>query len=226
MWTSCNTCEKPVFVGRKKRHASLTKKTMGRYCSTMCSDKAKISRPTSHVMLCCQNCGRRFPRDAKEHRRSLKKKRDTFCSIQCAAFKINSLPPNPKGLVHLKGRKLNSVFSPFRYYTKLINNRVRHGDRYSNVTIEDLQSVWAKSGGKCALTGIDIELPTLSTGFARTQISFRCASLDRKDSFKEYSLDNIQFVSRMANYAKNSYSEDDFKASIKACVEAYGTTET
>lgn len=35
------------------------------------------------------------------------------------------------------------------------------------------------------------------------------ASLDRKDSSKGYTPDNIQFVSMMANYAKNRWNDKE-----------------
>ena len=41
------------------------------------------------------------------------------------------------------------------------------------------------------------------------------ASLDRKDSSKDYDIDNVQFVAYGINLAKNSFSDDEIKAFIE-----------
>jgi hypothetical protein len=70
-----------------------------------------------------------------------------------------------------------------------------------SITIEDGWNLFLKQKRKCALTGVDI-------GF------FGCfsnsASLDRIDATKGYSIDNVQWVHKDVNYAKQSLNNNDF----------------
>jgi hypothetical protein len=72
-----------------------------------------------------------------------------------------------------------------------------------NLTIDDFQQAYT---GTCALTGWDLDMA----------YSKCTASLDRIDSTKPYSPDNIQWVHRTVNMCKNKYSQDEFIALCKA----------
>lgn len=61
-----------------------------------------------------------------------------------------------------------------------------------------LSETWDDSNGKCAMTGWDIS------------ISDRTASPDRIDSSKGYTKDNIQWVHKNVNIAKNMFDNDYF----------------
>ena len=65
------------------------------------------------------------------------------------------------------------------------------------ITIEDAQAVWT---GFCALSGIVLDESNMS--------------LDRKDSTKGYTKDNIQWVAIKINYMKQELSDEEF---IKLC---------
>lgn len=81
------------------------------------------------------------------------------------------------------------------------------------VTIEDLKEVWNTQKGKCAYTNIELSLPTYSN--RNPEISYKMASIDRIDSSKPYTKDNIQFVSRNINYAKHSLSHEEMLEFLK-----------
>jgi hypothetical protein len=49
---------------------------------------------------------------------------------------------------------------------------------------------------------------TLKREGVAVYMPYRQASIDRTDSSQGYTPDNIQFVSLMANYAKNAFQED------------------
>ena len=69
--------------------------------------------------------------------------------------------------------------------------------------------LFVTQGGKCALTGWDIS-------FTKTEVAGRTASLDRIDSSKGYTKDNVQWVHKLANRAKVNLSDSDFYLMCKA----------
>jgi len=97
-------------------------------------------------------------------------------------------------------------YTPFKHYFSNITGRSRHKRTKtkisSNLTINDLKSQWEKQSGICPYTGIKM---TLSTRRKRNPLPYQ-ASIDRIDHKKGYDVGNIQFVSLIANYAKNSFS--------------------
>jgi hypothetical protein len=72
-----------------------------------------------------------------------------------------------------------------------------------NLTIEQLYNKLEEQNFKCALSGIELNVlhidPTSSN-----------ASIDRIDSKKDYTIDNIQWVHKDINKIKNDFSQDRF----------------
>lgn len=85
--------------------------------------------------------------------------------------------------------------------------QIRKGAKSRNidfkVSIESIWDLYEKQNRKCALTGWDLEM-----GLGCT------ASLDRIDSSKCYTIDNVQWVHKDVNSAKMAMVEEDF---IKLC---------
>src|SRR5580698_1502569 len=73
-----------------------------------------------------------------------------------------------------------------------------------NITIEDMWNQFLKQNGNCALTGVKLTFSSLSGKNDGT------ASLDRIDSSKEYTIDNIQWVHKNINYMKMDLNETEF----------------
>jgi len=73
-----------------------------------------------------------------------------------------------------------------------------------NLSIEDAWDVYVKQNKKCALTGIDLWFSKSATSHDGN------ASLDRIDSSKEYTKDNIQWVHKTINYIKRDLSDIEF----------------
>jgi hypothetical protein len=136
--------------------------------------------------------------------------------LQCACIYQNQFrKPNPQALPKYNSSIIDD-FSSFRYFVKLLNNRHRDG-RIVQISIHDIKQLWDNQKGKCAITGIELVVPRTSSGFAKDEKSFRCASLDRIDNKQGYVAGNVHFVSRMVNYARNNSSIEDFKEFLKAC---------
>lgn len=86
-------------------------------------------------------------------------------------------------------------------YNKFRKNANSRGIEW-NVTFEDFTSAFT---GKCALTGWSISM----------KYSECTASLDRIDSSRPYTPENIQWVHSMVNMCKNKYPQSKF---VEMCV--------
>lgn len=72
------------------------------------------------------------------------------------------------------------------------------------ITVEDAWEVFQQQGGVCIFTG----LPLTFRGY--NQHGEQTASLDRKDSTKPYTIDNIQWVHKVVNRMKNKLGDEEF----------------
>ncbi len=78
-----------------------------------------------------------------------------------------------------------------------------------SITIEDMQRQFDLQDRRCALSGIKIEA-------YEDDDSARTASLDRIDSSKGYTSDNIQWVHKDINRMKNDLDQSNFITKCKA----------
>lgn len=74
-----------------------------------------------------------------------------------------------------------------------------------DVSPEDLELLWCKQDGKCALSGLPISL-FISSKDAKNHT----ASLDRIDSNTGYQIDNVQWVHKDINYMKCDFTQSEF----------------
>lgn len=83
-----------------------------------------------------------------------------------------------------------------------------------SVNIEDLQKQWERQEGICPYTG-RVMIFNNKTFKSQKQKIYNFASLDRIDSTKGYTPENIQWVCICVNIMKNAYGHDDFINLIK-----------
>lgn len=80
-----------------------------------------------------------------------------------------------------------------------------------NVSMEQAWDLYIKQDRKCALSGLELIFePNCVHNKKIDNRRKRTASLDRKDSTKSYTLDNVQWVHKDVNIMKNKYSQDYF----------------
>lgn len=91
---------------------------------------------------------------------------------------------------------------PGKFFSSARNNAVRRRGRSLefSVTIEDLWSQFTKQGRRCALSGVEL--------FFGNTIELGTASLDRIDSSKGYTVDNIQFLHKEVNIMKQDMLDE------------------
>lgn len=103
------------------------------------------------------------------------------------------------------------------YFRSIFNGAKRRGLIFS-ITIEDAWNQFVKQNGKCAESGRDIVL-SRSTNKKCNTYQEQTASLDRIDSSKGYTVDNIQWVHKDIQKMKMGMSQDDFHMWCKLVAE-------
>lgn len=91
-----------------------------------------------------------------------------------------------------------------------------------DLTIESLKALWNKQGGHCPYTGWALDNPHNVQAWDLESYHPARASLDRIDSSNGYTIDNVQFVSGIYNYAKNKGTHADVLAFCEAVVKNKG----
>jgi hypothetical protein len=177
----------------------------------------------SKVIVLCQNpaCCKEFTKRLAEVKRSEKLGRQHFCSKSCyGKFKglINFGERINKDTSYLRDIVRTDNFSPFRYHLKVMKKSAKHRKQECSVTLIDLKLLWEKQKGICPYTGWELLLLPSTTDYESTPLTTNRASVDRINSAIGYTLENIQFVAVIANFAKNAFTEETL---INFCYEVY-----
>lgn len=140
-----------------------------------------------------------------------------YCRCECGRSKCIDSRGIRKGVIVTCGCKIWRWAGAGElngdYWARLKRSADKRKIRFE-ITIEDAWKLALKQNKKCAYTGLDLN-------FTRTRMGMT-ASLDRIDSNKEYTLDNIQWVHRRINFMKSDMSEEVFKQFIKKIYEFKG----
>lgn len=183
--------------------------------------------PTILTMV-CEECGKEFERQLKSVNYAKARGCRCVCSKECAWPKKGSPSriPIDKRVGNggsTKGKIYGDEYSPYKCYLRGARSRCnspRNSKRplECTITLEDLKNQWEKQQGICVYTKMLMLLYPTTTQAAlyKHDKSPWLASLDRIDSSKGYTKDNIQFVTMFANYAKNSFTHDEM---IQCCVQ-------
>jgi hypothetical protein len=175
------------------------------------------------IMLMCPVCNNQYSKDKSEYTRNLKIGRISYCSISCATTiqtpnKVKSSKTTSKKNL-LKGYNRSDSLSPYRYYLKSIKNSNRSNHFNNDITLEDLKKQWELQEGICPYTGIKLIHQIHSMKHTAEPFYLR-GSLDRIDSSKGYTADNIEFVSLAINLMKNKFSKSDVISFLKLVSDA------
>jgi len=183
------------------------------------------------VTVECENCKMSFEMKNGEYNRHIRNNfKRKYCSRQCRKDHVKKSPEvlvheglkkwwnDEKNIEHC--RKLGEAHAEEIRRTTMgwseFLRRARNRKINLQLEIDDLKAIWEKQEGKCPYTGWELVLPNY-----KLRKTPRTASMDRIDSSKGYTKDNIQFVSVMANYAKNDFEEDCMKDFCKAIHQNY-----
>lgn len=151
---------------------------------------------------CRCECGVEYDVDAY----TLVKGKSKSCK-ECSLPRIGATNPAWKGYKEIP----NSWFLRFKRYSKI----------EFLLQIEDIWDLFLEQHKKCALTGLPI---SFSNDRVRSQKhnGIKCtASLDRIDSKKGYTKENVQLVHKDVNIMKNHFDQDYFIEICKAIVQKH-----
>ena len=117
------------------------------------------------------------------------------------------------GCNHFYTGKFHSLWKGYGEMSGAFFGIIRNGAKIRNlefsISQEQIWELFLKQNRKCALTGLDLHFSTLSCGNDGT------ASLDRIDSSKGYSIDNVWWVHKDINVMKMDLSVEKFKEYCK-----------
>jgi hypothetical protein len=173
------------------------------------------------VKIKCEFCGGEFERLVGEVNRAKKLGRKFFCSRKCGgSANVGNLPDSQIGVVptHLTAANRLDEYSPFRIHFLRAKDRAKTSGRAFEISLSDLKGLWEKQNGICPYTGWEMILHP-SCNIHNSPAEPNRASLDRIDSSEGYVNGNIQFVSYMANLAKNRFSEEQLVGFCGAVVK-------
>jgi hypothetical protein len=92
-----------------------------------------------------------------------------------------------------------------------IKNRAKHRGIEFELSKEFMWELLEKQQFKCALSGLDIHLSTkLNKSRTNPEYSLITASLDRINSDKDYTEDNVQWIHKDINKMKNAFDQSYF----------------
>jgi len=137
---------------------------------------------------CCKSC----------------KSKEVYQKSRSEGKLLGFIPYSHKGV----GELTKTVYSHYKTNAEIRNLEF-------NVSIEFLWALYEKQNGKCKLSGIPIVLTTERKN-ANVNFDKMTASLDRIDSTKDYTEDNVQWVHKHVNMMKQSYSQEYFIEICKA----------
>lgn len=141
----------------------------------------------------------------KFHNRIFKCKCDcgNFCYVKY--HRLNSKKTISCGCSKIKRHSLISA----DFWSSIKSNAKKRNIEF-NLTEQDIVDQYLKQNKKCALTGLDVVFGK------ETKKGKQTASVDRLDSTKPYTKDNIQIVHKDINFSKWVFSQQKFIELCKA----------
>jgi len=155
---------------------------------------------TPDKMLKCCKCGKLFNKAHKIYKMELKRNlnHNFHCGKDCAGMTSDDMSPWRKMFSNAKDRSVRTK-----------GGLRRKEQRENNLTIEFLAYLWEKQKGICTLTGYKMLKPAAQKHGGTAHKGLRTASLDRIDSGKGYTKDNVQLLCYFANLGKNKFSHQE-----------------
>jgi len=132
---------------------------------------------------------------------------------QCQALSSKEYRKNNKAFIKDLKNKYRNSFEGFVMYSL---GQARHRNKYEfSIDYQFLTDLWNKQNGLCTFTGLPLEyskVPGIKNPYQ--------GSLDRIDSSKGYTKDNVRWVCWFINQMKSDYSENEFKDLIRHAAKA------
>ncbi len=149
-----------------------------------------------------------------------KSRRHWMCKCKCGVIKeVQAGHLRNKVCTKCKEcAKIDTMASAYNKYWSSIKQGAKKRKHIISITKEFAFKVLEKQKYKCVLTGLPIEIAFGRKAHNRGEVK-NTASLDRIDSDKGYTEDNIQWIHQDVNYMKSWFSEDRFKEICRLVTE-------
>ncbi len=165
-------------------------------------EKEVYKRATEEII--CENpkCVKSFLKVLSEIKRTNKKGGKHFCSLSCSG-KVNhrkNIDPKIAKDNLLIGYNKSDKYTGLREHLR----RAKYRNQDVDITLDDLLEQWDNQAGVCPYSGVNLIHPIRM----KDEGLIYMASLDRVDSNIGYMKGNIQFISAVANMAKNNMTHE------------------
>jgi hypothetical protein len=159
------------------------------YCSGKNNHNVNI-----YKFICLCECGNVVKRQCSY----VKNNRTTSCGCRRDQYKKITGEKSPlfTGYKDISGK-----------YWAMLKQSARMREHVFNIDIKDAWKLFINQNQKCALTGIQLTFPVQSR---TTDWKEYTASLDRIDSKKGYTIDNVQWIHKDVNLMKQQYTNEYF----------------
>ena len=140
----------------------------------------------------CRECGTQFE-GAKQAR---------FCSVLCQG----------------RGDYAKNMLRPEWRLKKLMSmakGRAKKKELDFDLDLDYLKELWEESGGRCSLSGIELQLGRAEVG----KVHPYAPSLDREIPHLGYTKGNVRIVAYQINVALSEFGVDQFDEMIRAYVQ-------
>ena len=141
----------------------------------------------------CLFCGKEFKCNPKVY------KERVFCSDKCR------VQQKLKGVREDPAKKIYELY----HATK---SRAKYANKEFDLSLGFVEDLWKKQKGCCALSGIPFDWSKVET---KKRVNKDAPSLDRIDSSKGYTKDNVRLITYHLNLALNSFGLEAFKELAK-----------
>lgn len=184
-----------------------------------------------NIEIKCHNCYGNFLIKKKNHAFLLKRKSSSkfFCSRSCSAKFRNSirpLVPTPEGRAKATESYVATCAkrppSYLRCLVSFAQKRALKFNREFSITVQDISRILESQEGKCAYTKVALDTKPYKTGHPLTKDAKLCrASIDRIDSSKGYTPENVQLVCSKVNSMKMDLPHMEFIKMCKAIAQNF-----
>jgi len=166
----------------------------------------------SVVVLLCAGCGKDIRIRKCEWTRKVAEnpERKFYCTRRCYAINGGGKYNLGRHLGHGDSSLLvpgnrGDDYSRFRFFMR----RIRARKYKSDIDLQFLKELWEAQHGICSFSGLHMVLPKDTKEWENDPWNPWKASLDRVDSKKGYTRDNVRFISLMANLCKGPFRDED-----------------
>jgi hypothetical protein len=230
----CKAYKAKIRKERKEKLAKINKKVEKKYCpgcdkyKTYAEFHVNISA-TDGLHKTCGECRskERKQLDYKKPTEGTKycpgcKKTEDVSKFYADKSSTDGMQTNCKNCHRKTMQKWASTFHGF--LTKLFNDLVQNAKRRSkkikvDITIDDIIELYGLQEGKCALTNKKMTHIAYANKKGEHIMNKYNISVDRIDSSKDYTQDNIQLVCAIANRMKTDLAQNDFIELCKSIVD-------